>query len=68
MLSCLLNMYSIYIRLKLYVQKSIPDSKIRGANIGPTWVLLAPDGPHVGPMNLAIRDVITFIGSCGMWL
>ena len=25
-----------------------------GANMGPTWVLSAPDGPHVGPMNLAI--------------
>ena len=23
----------------------------------PTWVLSAPDGPHVGPMNLAIRVV-----------
>ena len=22
----------------------------------PTWVLSAPDGPHVGPMKLAIRD------------
>ena len=22
------------------------------------WVLSAPDGPHVGPMNLAIRDSI----------
>ena len=22
--------------------------------MGPTWVLSAPDGPHVGPMNLAI--------------
>ena len=21
---------------------------------GPTWVLSAPDGPHIGPMNLAI--------------
>ena len=31
-----------------------PDSKVRGANMGPTWVLSAPDGPHVGPMNLAI--------------
>ena len=28
---------------------------VHGANMGPTWVLLAPDGPHVGPMNLAIR-------------
>ena len=34
----------------------LPDSKVRGANMGPTWVLLAPDGPHVGPMNLAIWD------------
>ena len=23
----------------------------------PTWVLSAPDGPHVGPMNLAIRGI-----------
>ena len=34
----------------------IPDRKAHGANMGPTWVLSAPDGPHVGPMNLAIRD------------
>ena len=33
-----------------------PDSKVHGANMGPTWVLPAPDGPHVGPMNLAIRE------------
>ena len=26
--------------------------------MGPTWVLSAPDGPHVGPMNFAIRDCI----------
>ena len=32
-----------------------PDSKVHGANMGHTWVLSAPDGPHVGPMNLAIR-------------
>ena len=32
----------------------IPDSKVRGANMGPTWVQSAPDGPHVGPINLAI--------------
>ena len=34
----------------------IPDSKVHGANMGPTWVLSSPDGPHVDPMNLAIRD------------
>ena len=33
-----------------------PDSKVHGANMGPTWVLSVPAGPHVGPMNLAIRD------------
>ena len=33
-----------------------PDSKGHGANMGPTWVLSAPDGPHVSPWNLAIRD------------
>ena len=32
-----------------------PDSKVHGANMGPTWVLSAPDGPHVGPINLTIR-------------
>ena len=32
-----------------------PDGKVHGTNMGPTWVLSAPDGPHVGPMNLAIR-------------
>ena len=30
-----------------------PDNKVHGANMGPTWVLSAPDGPHVGPMNFA---------------
>ena len=37
-------------------KERIPDSKVHGANMGPTWVLSAPVGPHVGPMNLAIRD------------
>ena len=35
-----------------------PDSKIHGANMGLIWVLSAPDEPHVGPMNLAIREAI----------
>ena len=37
------------------MQKPEPDSKVHGANMGPTWVLSAPDRPHVGPMSLAIR-------------
>ena len=24
--------------------------------MGPIWALVTPDGPHVGPMNLAIRE------------
>ena len=40
---------------------NIPDSKVHGANMGPSWVLSNQDGPHVGPMNLAIRDVIVLI-------
>ena len=34
-----------------------PDSKVHGANMGPTWDRQDPDGPHVGPMNLAIWAV-----------
>ena len=37
---------------------AILESKVRVANMGPTWVLEASGGPHVDPMNLAIRDVI----------
>ena len=39
----------------------IPDNKDHEAYMGPTWVLSAPGGPHVGPMNLAIRDIDRYI-------
>ena len=39
------------------IAKTIPDSKVHGANMGLIWVRWAPDGPHVGPMNLAIRNI-----------
>ena len=35
---------------------SSPDSKVHGADMGPTLVLSAPDGAHDGPINLAIRE------------
>ena len=38
-----------------YVPGTFLDSKVHVANMGPTWVLLSSGGPHVGPMNLAIR-------------
>ena len=37
---------------------SVPDSKIHGANMGPIWGRQDPGGPHVGPMNFAIRGGI----------
>ena len=50
-----------------------PDSKVHGANMGPIWVLLDPDGPHIGPLNLAIRADIRVLVICwaadpGTWL
>ena len=37
--------------------KGLPEGKVHGANMGPIWVLSVPNGPHVGPMNLAIRVI-----------
>ena len=34
----------------------IADSKVHGANMGPTWGRQDPGGPHVGHMNLALWD------------
>ena len=45
----------------MWKREICPDSKVHGANMGPTWVLSAPDGPHVGPMNLAIRVVAQLV-------
>ena len=36
----------------------IPYSKVHGANIGLIWGRQDPGGPHVGPMNFAILDVL----------
>ena len=35
---------------------NIPDSNFHGAHMGPTWVLSAPGGPHVGQIKRVIRD------------
>ena len=56
-------------RPNLGIQGNNPDSKVHGANMGTTWVLSAPDGTHVGPMILAIRESfgrlwITYRDSC----
>ena len=38
--------------------RSVPDSKVHGANMGPIWGRQEPGGPHVGLMNLAIWGYI----------
>ena len=40
----------------LYYGKDAPDRKVHGANMGPIWGRQDPDGPHVGPINIAIWD------------
>ena len=48
----------ITVKLSSFSFEAYPDSKVCGANMGPTWVLSAPDGPHVGPMNFVIWVVV----------
>ena len=40
--------------IKVWMLLNITDSKVHGANMKPTWVLSASDGP----MNFVIWDVI----------
>ena len=49
---------SIHIPNGIIMLDTIPDSKVHGANMGPTWVLSTPDEPHIGPLSLAIRNGI----------
>ena len=42
----------------------IPESKVHGANRGPIWGRQDPGGPHVGPMKIAIRDIVLFQWNC----
>ena len=38
---------------------AFPESKVHGVNMGPIWGRQDPGGPHVDPMNLAIRVLTT---------
>ena len=65
-LSIYLLFYGVYVTIGFtyitecyFTDTTIPDSKVHGANMGPTWVLSVADGPHVCPVNLAIRDPIS---------
>ena len=48
--------------VKIMLIQEKPDSKVHGTNMGPTWILPAPDGPHACPMNLGIRELLTDCG------
>ena len=37
---------------------TIPDNKAHRANMGPIWGRQDPGGPHVGPMNFVIWDIL----------
>ena len=45
-----------------------PDSKVRGANIGPIWDRQNPCAPDVGPMNFAIREEYVWHDVSGLWI
>ena len=45
-------MLVIWGHLIVSVGCNYPDSKAHVANMGPTWVVSAPGGPHVSPVNL----------------
>ena len=45
----------------------IPDSKVHGANVGPTWGRQDPGGPHVGHMNFVIWDDVKQSGAGTKW-
>ena len=45
--------------------KLAPNKKVHGANMGITWALSAPDGPHVRPMNLVTIIATLRWASCG---
>ena len=56
--TCSCNSNVRFERLLIELNYSIPNSKVHGTNMGPTWVLSAPDGPHVGPVNFDIWDAL----------
>ena len=46
----------VWIQQQDNLENRIPDSKVYGANMGPTWGRQDPGGPHVGHMDFAIWD------------
>ena len=51
-LSCIKPSISSSDALSSFIQKFGKDLKVHGANMGPTWVLSAPDRPMLAPWTL----------------
>ena len=49
--------HNVFAMNVILIGYDVPDSKVNVTNMGPTWVLLAPGGPHVCPMNFAISSL-----------
>ena len=45
-------------RISHHSDKTVPDSKVHGADIGSIWGRQDPGGPYVDPMNFAIWGLI----------
>ena len=61
---CDWRMFEVISLLVRFIVSHIPDSKVHGANMGPTWVLSAPDGPHE-PCSLGwLPEVSKYLGLC----
>ena len=59
----------IYIKVNMTLRITAhPDSKVHGTNMGPAWVVSAPDRPHVGPMNNAIWDPLLRESTGHRWI
>ena len=52
------NMDTLSALMSFVLGNHSPDSKVHGANMGPIWGRQDPGGPHVGPMNFAIWEVL----------
>ena len=48
----------VFVMIWFLCRKNSPDSKVHGTNMGTIWGQQDPDGPHVGPMDFAIWEVM----------
>ena len=52
--------HAIFGQTRCGYPRTIPDSKVYVANMGPIWIRQDPGGSHVVPMNFAIWDVALY--------